>query len=137
MKIYIPQALEELKIGKTKLYKLFTETNVKPKKEGKKSYLTNDQMLEIKAFIGFKDENEQVRTNERTEKNFSEYRIEQLEKELAEERDNNKQLTLQVGQWQGRAKTLEEQNLKFLEIQSTIPERPELPKKSWWQVWKK
>jgi len=136
MKIFINQALRELNIGRTKLYKVLSDANIKPKKEGKKSYLTNTQISEIKDILSINNENEQFRTDERTDKTFSEYRIEQLEKELAQERESNKQLTLQVGQWQGRAKTLEEQNVKLLEAKTSPPTKKEPSKKFWWEVWK-
>ena len=107
-KIYIKQTLSELSISKSKLYRLLKQLGIMAHKDGKKSYFTKNQLEKIRE-----ESQKSHRTN--TENTIE---TEQLKEELKRERLENKRLILEVGQWQGRAKTLEEQNEKLLILEA-------------------
>jgi chromosome segregation ATPase len=121
-KTTIKQSLSLFGISRTTLYKYLNSLNTKPKKEGKNSYLTNKQINDIKGYIdelrsGKKEPNKQSEQTEQVniaEKIYKE-QINELKKELETKQEKIEGLIQEVGQWQGRASTLEEQNIKLLE----------------------
>lgn len=124
-KVFINQALKQFGISRTTLYSYLKKLNIKPQKSGNRSYFTNTQIQQISDFIEKNRTPEQQTPNTDEQPNNSQYQekaIEQLRTELKEERQKTADLTLQLGQWQGRAKTLEEQNVKLLESQSNTIE---------------
>lgn len=128
MDISIKEAIEELNIGRTKLYALFKQLDIKPQKKGNKSFLSLQQVSSIKDFISESEQYEQTEQKKTTEKDTTENTTQQeiikkLETELEKEREENKALIREVGLWQGRAKTLEEQNQKLLELSPPEKER--------------
>jgi len=50
-KTYIKQALEELGTSQSSLYRIMGKLGIKPKKEGKKSYLTDSQFKKLKEHL--------------------------------------------------------------------------------------
>lgn len=128
MDISIKEAIEELNIGRTKLYALFKQLDIKPQKKGNKSFLSLQEVSFIKDFIRESEQYEQTEQKKTTEKDTAENTTQQetikkLEAELEKEREENKALIREVGLWQGRAKTLEEQNQKLLELNPPEKER--------------
>jgi predicted nucleic acid-binding Zn-ribbon protein len=121
-KTTIKQSLSLFGISRTTLYKYLNSLNTKPKKEGKNPYLTNKQINDIKGYIDElrSDKKEPNKQSEQTEQvNIAEKiykeQINELKKELETKQEKIEGLIQEVGQWQGRASTLEEQNIKLLE----------------------
>ena len=109
-KTYIKQALSDLNTSQSSLYRIMGKLRIKPKKEGKKSYLTDSQIEKIKEHFNSpthkkKDEKD---IEIETLKRLLQSKKEELEK-VKEEKDS-------LLMWKGRAITLEEQNKKLLEI---------------------
>lgn len=128
-----------LAISRTTLYRHLNNLNIKPIKSRGQSYLSFNHLERIREKIEGKEntsvqmeqeaiqpeQTEHVKQSQKpidsthetinTIKEIYEQQFQQLRTELAQERDNNKQLTLMVGQWEGRAKNLEEQNQTLLE----------------------
>lgn len=126
-KMPINEALELFGIGRTTLYSYLKKLNITPKKHKNRSYLTNEQMLKIKDFINSPFTAEQQKEQRKIQKLEAEIEkqkefTKRAEEKAEQEREKNDQLMLQIGHWQGRAKTLEEQNVKLLESQTTTIE---------------
>ena len=102
----INQAIKELSISRSKLYGQLKQLGILATKRGRKSYLSLADIDRIKNCPN------------RPKTDQTDKKIKTLEKQLAEERENQKNLLVEIGRWQGRAKTLEEQNHKLLALQA-------------------
>jgi len=102
--IYIKDAVEELGISKSQLYRRIKQLELVTHKEGNKRYLTPDELNKIKELSHCVDTRDTV--------------ILDLKKQLKENQQNITQLNREVGVWQGRAKTLEELNEKLLVLEA-------------------
>jgi ribosomal protein S13 len=129
-KLSINQATKLFSISRTTLYTYLKKLKIFPHKQGRTAYLTEQQIAHIKSFIhknsttysAQPEQVEQINHNAVIEKTYIE-KIKRLEKKLESEQQENKQLALQLGQWQGRAKTLEEQNQKLLTLHPAKPQK--------------
>jgi hypothetical protein len=112
--IYIKDAVEELGISKSQLYRRIKQLGLVTHREGNKRYLTPKQIDQLKEVSHCVDTRDTV--------------ILDLKKQLKEKElfysQRTEQLNREVGQWQGRAKTLEELNEKLLVLGT-----PKEPKK--------
>jgi RNA-splicing ligase RtcB len=109
-KIYIKQALTDLDISQSSLYRIMGKLGIKPKKEGKKSYLTDSQTKKLKEHFNSPTHDRKDGKDIEIEllKRLLQSKNEELEK-VREEKDS-------LLMWKGRAVTLEEQNKKLLEL---------------------
>ena len=115
--IYIKEALRELSIGRTKLYKHLGQLNITPNKEGRKSYLTNDEFNKIKLSIQQANTNTK-RTDRKQEIELLKLELKLKTKELERERTEKNSLILELGKSQGQTKLLKEQNDKLLILEA-------------------
>jgi len=141
-KTSINQTIKLFSISRTTLYTYLKKLKISPQKSGRIAYLTEQNIIDIKGFISKNkpsnthqyeqvEQVEQIREKSTAEKIHIE-KIKILEKNLIDEqiknrqeREENRKLVLQLGQWQGRAKTLEEQNHKLLTLQVSESKNPE------------
>ena len=103
----INEVFKGLKISKATLYNRLRKLDITPIKEGKNSYLSNEQIDKIKQYKQSKNNKDLLDNKE----------IRRLRVQLEREQSENKKLIQELGQWQGRAKTFEEQNNKLLIIE--------------------
>ena len=124
-KTTIKQALELFRISRTSLYNHMKKLDIKPIKAGGRVHLIDKQIDELKAVlqpICSTMNNESGQGGQGNLIDIFKKQIKELKKELEKEREENKKLIHDVGRWQGRASTLEEQNQKLL---SFTPEKNE------------
>ena len=109
-KTYIKEALSDLGISQSSLYRIMGKLGIKPKKEGKKSYLTEVQINQLKEHFNSPTHKKNDGKDIEIEllKRLLQSKSEELEK-VREEKEN-------LMMWKGRAVTLEEQNKKLLEL---------------------
>ena len=117
-KTYIKQALKDLNISQSSLYRVMGKLGIKPSKEGKKSYLTDNQIEQLKK--NFNSPTHDGKNEKDIEIELLKRLLQSKEKELKEVRNEKDGLLM----WKGRAVTLEEQNKKLLELPA-----PKLPEK--------
>ena len=125
-KTTIKQALTILNISRTSLYNHMKKLGIKPIKERGRVHLVDSQINDLKAVLqttckpldSKSEQRGQAGQGEQQNKTDELYekQIQELKKELKKERAENKKLIQDVGRWQGRATTLEEQNIKLLSI---------------------
>jgi len=106
-KIPIKEAYKRLDISKATLYNRLKVLGIKPQKEGKNSYLSNDDLDKLMEFNPAKDR-----------KDTLDKEVKILKKSLKEKERKVELLNREVGLWQGRAKTLEELNEKLLMLEA-------------------
>lgn len=97
----------KLGISKATLYSRLKKLNIKPLKVGKNSYLSNDDLDRLDKYNPTKDK-----------KDTQDKELKQLQETIKEQAEKIELLNREVGQWQGRAKTLEEQNEKLLILEA-------------------
>lgn len=120
----IKEALEVLECSRSTLYKNLDKKGIKPVKRGRIAYIKHHELELLKKTVSNqKDKNKKHTTTDKTE-DTTEF-IKHLQQQLQEEQKKNsnlegeiKGLTLEIGRWQGRAKTLEEQNKELLTLPS-------------------
>lgn len=148
MKFSIKEAQEELEISRAKLYNLFKILKIQTQKKGRKSYISVADLNTIKNHLRDEELSRQNIHSETPESPSSKdsstdsldtlkqahteeiERIradhvkqqEAMQERLSEKEQEIKDLSVSLGQWQGRAKTLEEQHTKLLEAQSVVEE---------------
>lgn len=130
-KIPIKEALKQLNISRTSLYNYIKKLAIIPIKKANRVYLSKEQITVISLYVSNKqdvctDQNEQREQFEQPKKQqdsailqikFLENNLEKQNKKIEHIEGINQKLLIQLGQWQGRAKTLEEQNHKLLRLQ--------------------
>lgn len=130
----IKQVFERLSISKATLYNRLRRLDILPLKDGKNSYLTDKQIEKIKAYDSSKNTKKLDKpldtSEEKLEIKTLRRRLKAQKKALKREREENKNLILKLGHWEGRARTLEEQNNKLLLL---APAQKEEPKKGFFQ----
>jgi len=116
-KIYIKQVLIELGTSQSSLYRVMGKLGIKPKKEGKKSYLNDKQIKQLKEHFNSPTHGKKNGKDIEIEllKRLLQSKSEELEK-VREEKDS-------LLMWKGRAVTLEEQNKKLLELPAPKEEK--------------
>lgn len=131
-KTTIKQALTLFNISRSSLYNHMKKQGITPIKEKGRVHLLDNQIADLKRVIHTScpnlDKQDKIDGQEKPEKNSKnsdEKQIKEIKAELKTEREENKKLVLQLGLWQGRAKTLEEQNQKLLLLQ-TPPTPPKV-----------
>lgn len=112
-KLTIKQAFEELSISRTKLYEALKALDIKPQKSGKSSYLKSDELLKVKEFLNVSKRPDVSGQVGHVEKIYQE-QISELKKQLEIEQASNKELILKLGQAQGIATALKEENRLLL-----------------------
>jgi len=117
-KTAIKDCYERLGISKATLYSRLKKLDIKPLKVGKNSYLSSKDLDRLDKYSPTKDK--QDKQNKELEKLLEKKNEEiKLLKETSEKQSGKiENLNREVGQWQGRAKTLEEQNEKLLVLEA-------------------
>ena len=110
-KIPIKDCYKRLKISKSTLYSRLKKLDIKPLKIGKNSYLSDDDLDRLDKYNPTKDKPD-----------TQDKELKQLQAIIEEKNKKIEALNREVGQWQGRAKTLEEQNEKLLILEA--PKKP-------------
>lgn len=112
-------------ISRSKLYKTLKEQGIKATKEGRKSYISNTDLTQLENVLKNTGTNTQKNTGTNTGTKNTDL-IDHLQAQIKEEQEKNnqlltenKELMREVGQWQGVAKTLEQQNQKLLSARPT------------------
>jgi hypothetical protein len=120
----IKQALSHLKISRASLYNYINKIEVKPIKKGQRVYLLEKDIDRINLAYKQKNnylDNEDISKNSLASENLPS-KTNKAEKLLKKERLKNtkllekiEKLNREVGQWEGTAKTLLDQNQKLIE----------------------
>ena len=126
----INQSLDKLSISRASLYNHLKRLDIRPIKEGRRVYLLDNQIDDIKAFLlsnlsNLDSKNRQVRQDgyvkeDKPKENIAEKiykeQISELKKELEKKQEKIEVLIQDVGRWEGVARTLQDQNQKLLEF---------------------
>ena len=112
--------------SRSKLYKTLKECGIATFKEGRFAYVSDADFETLKTHVKTHVSSEKKRTFKRAfsethenEGQLNNFLQEQLKIEQEKNKslqEENKKLIHDVGRWQGRATTLEEQNIKLLEV---------------------
>lgn len=118
------EAIELLEISKATFYRYARKLDIKPSKTPFGKLYSEDDIQRIKLCITETIKNK----NETSEIEESKKQIQELKQELVSKNESIQDLTLQLGQWQGRAKTFEELNQKLLHTSKVDEKQPILPR---------
>jgi hypothetical protein len=114
-KIYIKEAPERLNITQSKLYRVMKKIGIKPKKDGKKSYLEKDKMREIYDFLHNSGKSETDLLSEKLKK--EEIKNELLREKIAELEIKNDKVFYEMGKQTEIIQVLQKKNKKLLTIE--------------------
>jgi hypothetical protein len=120
-KTYVKEAPERLNITQSKLYRVMKKIGIKPKKDGKKSYLEKDKMSEIYDFLHNSGKSETDSLSEKLKK--EKIKNELLREKIAELEIKNDKVFYEMGKQTEIIQVLQKKNEKLLTIE--VPKKKE------------
>lgn len=115
-KIYIKDVPERLNITQSKLYRVMKKIGIKPKKDGKNSYLEKDKINEINDFLHNSGKSETELLNAKLEKEEMKNRL--LEERILELEAKNDRVFYEMGKKTEVIKVLQKKNEQLLTLEA-------------------
>lgn len=141
-KIYINQVIKQLSVSRATVYKYLRQLDIKPQKSEKKSYLTPEQVQQVREKI---HPSEPAKTPQTvvaptitdTAITVLADQLNQAKKKNEQLQEKVEQLSREAGQWQGIARTLEQKNHDLQQLIQPQSHSPEASSTGFWAWCKK
>jgi len=121
----LKQVQAHFNFSRSTLYKILKKQCISTYKEGRIAYISDTDFTHLKTHVFSKKKYESIHTSKNTDSQTA-----YLQKKLEEEQRKNEQLqkenqslVREVGQWEGVARTLQDQNQKLLTLHPAKPQK--------------